>query len=305
MFAPAAKILLEETPVAETEGVQGFPEIVQAENYVIDHHLGDVISQSFGATEQTFTSAQSLLSLRSAFKNARRHDVTVLGSSGDDGATNAELNGSDLYPGKVNSWPSSDPLVTSVGGTMLDLDDNGNRLSPDVVWNDFVSVGGGASGGGLSAIFRRPSFQHGVRSVVGSQRGTPDISMSAGVDGAVVVYFSFEPNNVGFHLIGGTSESSPEFAGIVAMADQVAKHDLGRINSDLYTLGEHGNPGIVDVTSGNNTFGPFTNSDGTTHTVVGFDAGPGYDLASGNGTVDAAQFVPALARASQNGRNGR
>jgi subtilase family serine protease len=295
VFAPGAKILLEATPVSETEGVQGFPEIVKAENYVIDHHLGDVISQSFGATEQTFPSKQSILNLRSAFQNAANHHVTVLASSGDDGATDAELNGSDLYPMRVNSWPSADPLVTSVGGTMLTLDDNGNRVAPDVVWNDLNTVGGGAGGGGLSAVFPRPSFQDGVRAVTGNHRGTPDISLSAAVDGAVVLYFSFDPNRVGYHLVGGTSEASPEFAGVVAMADQVAGHDLGNINSRLYLLSYNRKlTGEVDVTRGDNSFGPFTNSDGTTHTVTGFAAGPGYDLASGNGTVDAAKFVPAL-----------
>jgi subtilase family serine protease len=296
VFAPGAKILLEETPVSETEGVQGFPEIVKAENYVIDHHLGDVISQSFGATEQTFPNNGAIMSLRSAFQNAAAHNVTVLASSGDDGATDAQLNGSDLYPMRVNSWPSADPLVTSIGGTMLTLDDNGNRTQPDVVWNDLNSVGGGAGGGGQSVVFPRPNFQNGVRTVTGNHRGTPDISLSAAVDGAVVLYFSFDPTRVGYHLVGGTSEASPEFAGVVAMADQLAGHDLGNINNRLYLLSHARNlTGEVDVTQGNNTFGPFTNSDGTTHTVVGFDAGPGYDLASGNGTVDAAKFVPALA----------
>jgi subtilase family serine protease len=296
VFAPGAKILLEETPVSETEGVQGFPEIVKAENFVINHHLGDVISQSFGATEETFPNTRSILNLRSAFQNAAAHGVTVLASSGDDGATNAEANGSDLYPTAVNSWPSSDPLVTSVGGTMLDLDANGNRLAPDVVWNDLDSVGGGAGGGGVSSVFPRPSFQDGARQVTANHRGTPDISMSAAVDGAVVLYYSFLPTSVGYHLVGGTSEASPEFAGIVAMADQVAGHSLGNINSRLYQLASlRSAAGVVDVTSGNNTFGPFTNSDGTTHTVVGYNAGPGYDLASGNGTVNATRFVPALA----------
>jgi subtilase family serine protease len=145
-------------------------------------------------------------------------------------------------------------------------------------------------------VFPRPSFQDGVRNVTGNHRGTPDISLSAAVDGAVVLYFSFDPKRVGYHLVGGTSEASPEFAGVVAMADQLAGHDLGDINSRIYALAHLRNlAGVVDVTQGNNTFGPFTNSDGTTHTVVGFDAGPGYDLASGNGTVDAARFVPALA----------
>ncbi len=299
VFAPGAKIVLEETPVSETEGVQGFPEIVKAENYAIDHHLADVISQSFGATEETFPNAPSLLALRGSFINAARHHVTVLGASGDFGATDFQLNLSDLYTFRVNSWPSSDPLVTSVGGTMLTLDGAGNRLRPDVVWNDFASIGGGAGGGGMSAIFERPEFQDHVARVTGKMRGTPDISMSAAVDGAVVYYHTYLPSdsqqaNGPWHIVAGTSEASPEFAGIVAMADQVAHHRLGNINSALYDLNYH-EDGLVDVTQGNNTLGPFVNSDGNTYTVVGFDAGRGYDLASGLGTVDAARFVPALA----------
>jgi hypothetical protein len=293
VMAPGANILLVETPTSETEGTTGFPEIVKAENYVIQNHLAQVISQSFGATEETFPSEQSLLDLRSPYVNAQSNNVTVVASSGDDGATDAQLNGSDLFTSPVVGWPASDPLVTAVGGTMLDLDNQGNHLAPDVVWNDFDSVGGGAGGGGLSSIFARPSFQDKVASTVGNARGIPDISMSASVDGAVVLYFSFEPNNVGYHLVGGTSEAAPEFAGIVAMADQVAQHPLGDINSALYQI-PYGS-GLVDVTQGNNTFGPFTNSDGNTYTVQGFDAGPGYDLASGVGTIDAARFVPDLA----------
>jgi len=210
VFAPRAKIVLEETPVSETEGVTGFPQIVQAENYLIDHNIGDVISQSFGATEQTFPNKKALLALRPAFRNAYQHKVTVLGASGDAGATDYELNLQDLYPFPVTSWPSTDPLVTSVGGTMLDLDDNGNRLVPDVVWNDAY----GAGGGGLSSIFTRPLFQKSVQSVVDGSRGTPDISMSAAVDGAVVYYYSFVPgSSVGYHLVGGTSEASPSSPG--------------------------------------------------------------------------------------------
>src|ERR1700730_8276212 len=140
VFAPGAAILLVETPVSETEGVQGFPEIVKAENYVIAHDLGDVISQSFGATEQTFPNKQAILGLRSAFKNARDHHVSVLGSSGDQGATDLKVDLSCCYPMRVNSWPSADPLVTSIGGTQLHLDAAGKRLEPDNVWNDFCDV---------------------------------------------------------------------------------------------------------------------------------------------------------------------
>jgi subtilase family serine protease len=295
-MAPGANILLVETPVSETEGVQGFPEIVKAENYVINHHLGDVISQSFGATEDTFPSKASIYNLRSAYYNAAFHGVTVLGASGDAGATDYDVNG-DLFTHRVNSWPSSDPLVTSVGGTQLNLDDTGNRLSPDVVWND----GYGAGGGGVSSVFSRPDFQDRVRSVVHGRRGTPDISLSAAVDGAAWVYLSSNPDPafVGWWLVGGTSEASPLFAGIVAMADQLAGHRAGFINDDLYAMLQNGHrSGIVDVTSGNNSFGPFTNSDGQTYTVTGYDAGPGYDLASGVGTIDGARFVRQLARSA-------
>jgi subtilase family serine protease len=212
----------------------------------------------------------------------------VLGGSGDFGATDFKLNLIDLYTMRVNSWPSSDPLVTSVGGTMLTLDDLGNRLKPDVVWND----GFGASGGGVSAVFDRPEFQDRVKSVVGTHRGTPDISLSAAVDGAVILYYSFVPTRVGYHLVGGTSEATPEFAGIVAMAAQLADRRLGKLGKRLYDLRGRG---IIDITIGNNTFGPFTNSDGITYTVKGYSTGPGYDLASGLGTIDGARLVRALA----------
>jgi subtilase family serine protease len=283
-IAPGANILLVETPVAETEGVTGFPEIVAAENYVINHGLADVITQSFGATENTFPSKQSLLDLRSAYVNAARHGVTVLASSGDTGVTNYNLDGSALYPYPVNSWPSSDPLVTSIGGTQLHLDATGNRIAPDQVWND----GYGAAGGGLSQVFARPDFQNSVRSVVGGSRGTPDISMSAAVDGAAIFYYTFQPGREGWHLVGGTSEASPLFSGIIALTAQLAHHRLGNINSALYLLNRVHASGIVDVTIGDISFGG----------VTGPAAVPGYDLASGVGTLDAARFVPQLALAS-------
>jgi subtilase family serine protease len=284
-MAPGAKILLVETPVAETEGVTGFPQMMAAENYVINHRLGDVISQSFGATEETFPSSGSLRSLRYAYQNAIAHHVTVLASSGDTGATNYEVDGTTLYSYKVNSWPSSDPLVTSLGGSELYADSSGNALplSDDTVWND----GYGAGGGGVSEFFSRPSYQNGVASVVGNSRGTPDISMSAAVNGGVDVYLGFTNSGYGvspgWYIFGGTSEASPLFAGIVAIADQAAHHDLGLLNPALYRL--QGDAGIVDITAGNNSFAG----------VTGYNAGPGYDLASGVGTVDANALVHELA----------
>src|SRR4051794_4697793 len=84
-MAPGANIILVTTPVAETLGVQGLPQMMAAEQYVVDHHLAQVISQSFGTAEEAFGSPQSLLNLRHAFESAAANDVTVLASSGDGG----------------------------------------------------------------------------------------------------------------------------------------------------------------------------------------------------------------------------
>jgi len=121
--------------------------------------------------------------------------------------------------------------------------------------------------------------------------------MSAAVSGAAIVYYTFDPSDPGgWQLFGGTSLSSPLFSGIVALTDQLAGHRIGYINNKLYLLANAPKlTGIVDVTSCTTTFGPFTNSKGVTYTVQGANAGPGYDLASGLGTVDGARFIPALA----------
>ena len=124
-IAPGASILLVETPVSETEGVHGFPQIVTAEEYVIRHHLGDVISQSFSATEQTFPGQAAVQALRGAYLLAARDHVTVLAASGDSGAADVKLDESTYYPVPVTSWPDSDPLVTAVGGTQLHFAANG------------------------------------------------------------------------------------------------------------------------------------------------------------------------------------
>jgi subtilase family serine protease len=300
-MAPGANILLVETPVAETEGVVGFPEIVKAENYVVSHHLADVITQSFGATEQTFPSAKSLLDLRSAYIAAAKAGVTVLGSSGDDGATGGRAPaGATAYLHRVTSWPASDPLVTSVGGLQYFLDAKGNQTKPATVWNDTALFGRlASSGGGKSVIFSRPAFQNSVQARVGNQRGVPDISLSAAVDGGAIVFYGANTLGAGvpagYQIIGGTSEASPEFAGVVAIAAQLAGHGLGVINSAIYQLNAQHASGIVDITTGTNTV-TFSQG-GQDHTVVGFPARTGYDLSSGVGGINGAQFVPQLVAA--------
>jgi subtilase family serine protease len=305
-IAPGAKIVLVETPVSETEGVTGFPQIVTAEKYVIDHHLGDVISQSFSATEQTFSSYAQLAPLRAAYVDAYRHGVTVLSASGDSGAANVGLDGETYLLHPTTEWPPSDPLVTGIGGTQLQLDAAGHRVAPDVVWNDTYSLATNkfifgdagpnplAGGGGKSVFFSRPYYQDGVRDVVGRTRGVPDISMSGACNGSVDTYQSFGGQPAGWYPVCGTSEATPLFAGIVALADQVAGHRLGLINPALYTMSEEHLPGVVPVTSGSNTVS-FT-QDNQLDTVRGFGARAVYSLAAGVGTVNGALFVPELAR---------
>jgi subtilase family serine protease len=308
-IAPGASILLAETPTSENEGTTGFPQIVTAEKYVINHHLGGVISQSFSATEQTFPSRQSLLNLRGAYTDAARNGVTVLAASGDSGAADTKFNEVTYYLHRVTSWPDSDPLVTGVGGTRLHLNAAGGDVKLATVWNDTYNVATNefvvgtkgpsplAGGGGRSVIFGRPGFQNKVRTVVGDQRGVPDISMSGACNGAADMYQSFAGQAAGWYPTCGTSEATPEFAGIVALADQVARRPLGVINPYLYALSARHARGIVDVTSGNNTVAFIQG--GKRHTVRGFRAEPGYDLASGVGTVDAYWFVPELAQAAR------
>ena len=309
-MAPGASILLVETPVSETVGTKGFPQIVRAENYVINHHLGGVISQSFGTAELTFPSARSIRRLRSAYVNAFRHGVTVLAGSGDAGSTDYQ-NAAEtrLFTTRTVAWPASDPLVTAVGGTRLQLTVTGHRTAPDRVWNDtynkainqvFFGDNGPnalATGGGRSQVFGRPWYQAGVAGVVHSQRGVPDVAMSGACSGTVLIYTSFAGQPAGWQPICGTSEATPLFAGIVALAEQVAHHSLGLINPALYALAAAHAPGLVDITQGGNTVSFSQNHRRVT--VPGFRARPGYDLASGVGTVDAALFVPELAQAAR------
>jgi subtilase family serine protease len=307
-IAPGANILLVETPVSETEGVTGFPQIIEAENYVINHHLGDVISQSFSATEQTFPNKATLNSLRGAYENAAAHHVTVTAATGDSGAANTEIDGETYYTFPTAEWPPTDPLVTAVGGTQLHLNATGQHTSADTVWNDTYSVptqqfifgDNGpnplAGGGGKSIFFSRPYYQDGVKKVVGNSRGVPDISMSGACNGAVDTYNSYGGIPAGWYPTCGTSEATPLFSAVVALAAQVAGHSLGLVNPALYQLSAERAPGIVDVTSGNTTVS-FTQN-GQTFTVQGASATKGYDLASGVGTINGAYFVPELARAA-------
>jgi subtilase family serine protease len=312
-MAPGANILLVATPTAETLGVQGLSQMMNAEQYVVDHHLADVISQSFGTAEEAFGSSQSLLNLRHAFVSAQQAGITVLASSGDGGSANSykePVKNPRTIPFPTVPWPASDPLVTGVGGTYLctnpDAADTDPRVfttgaPPECAGGDAANpeIGWIASGGGFSHVFSRPSFQNtlpaGSTPIPASQRGVPASShtgqliyLSLPPDGLSGTSCGTAPCSTGWYDIGGTSESSPEWAGLVAIADQIHGSNLGWINPKLYSLAS--NPGnyaadFFDVTLGNNQADP---------TVTGFPATKGWDPVTGLGTPNALTLLPAL-----------
>jgi subtilase family serine protease len=311
-IAPQANILLMTTNPAETLGVQGFPAMMDAEQFIVDHHEANVISQSFAAAEETFGSTQSLLNLRHAFISAASSGVTVLGSSGDSGTANTSftpVKNPATIPFPTVEWPASDPLVTGVGGTYLCTDPiTGTAVdSTDPPVNCQSSpgvreIGWIASGGGFSHVFSKPSYQDTLpagSTTIDTMRGVPDVAYQASSRTGVLVYDtapgatgltcpSGNPCSAGWYVVGGTSSSCPQWAGLVAIADQIAGHGLGQINPALYALaaGPNYSTYFYDVTTGNNQTDP---------SIAGYPATTGWDPVTGLGTPDAATLVPALA----------
>ncbi len=326
--APMANILLVTTPTAETLGVQGFQQMMNAEQYVIDNHLADVISQSFAAGEASFHSGfAALANLRHAFIDAQANHVTVFASSGDGGTTNTykePVKSPAVIPYPSVEWPASDPLVTGVGGTYLCTDAT-TGLSVDSVSppsqcqsNPGVrEVGWIDSGGGYSILFPRPAFQNVlppgstfVGSSVGApgpntnMRGVPDIAYQASSRTGVLVYMTegatktsgtgcggANPCSIGWYVVGGTSSGSPQWAGLIAIADQMAGRDLGYINPALYQIAT--DPAkyaadYFDVTVGNNK----------TSSIPGYSASPGWDAVTGLGSPNVANLLPDLIAAT-------
>jgi subtilase family serine protease len=305
-MAPGANILIVESGDKEAvEGQGTFALMERAEEYAVNHQLGGVMTQSFGDTEETFPTAQSLLRLRGAYIDAARQHITVVTGSGDSGVT-APTKNFDYYLHPALGWPGDDPLITSVGGSELHLNAAGGHTSPDTVWNDTYNAAAtetifhaeppypAAGGGGRSVIFARPRYQDGIAAIAGQHRAVPDISMSAACDGAADYYHAFAGWPKGWGLFCGTSEGGPLLSGVVALADQVAGHPLGLINPAIYKMYAERAPGLVDITTGNNTVS--FHQGGKLHTVRGFSAKPGYDLVSGVGTIWAPAFVPELAK---------
>jgi subtilase family serine protease len=320
-IAPRANILLVATPTAETLGVQGFPQMMAAEKYVVDNHLANVISQSFASAEDAFGSSKSLTNLRDAFIAAQANGVTVLGSSGDGGTANGGKapvgQGGSSFPFPTVEWPASDPLVLGIGGTYLCTDPTATTDQPRTLYAGPAArcranptqteVGWTFSGGGFSHVFSKPTYQNTLpagSTAIGSMRGVPDVALQASAGTGALVYLTLPPDgnsgllcggvpcSTGWYDIGGTSLSCPQWAGLIAIADQMNGGGLGLVNPFLYTIAS--NPSqyaadFFDVTTGNNTADP---------SVTGYPATTGWDPVTGLGTPNAAHLLPDLVAAA-------
>lgn len=286
-LAPGASIVLLTSPVDETEGVQGLPEFLQLEQYALDHHLGKIISQSWGATENTLfdpAGRRVMADFERFYLRGGLENVTILASSGDSGSAGVDVN-YQFYPFPTVGFPASSPLVTAVGGTSLYADTEGN-YQHETVWNSTGTWGAGASGGGVSRQFLEPLYQYllpaSVQRKLNHHRGIPDVAYNADPNTSILVYESFLSSS-GYYGIGGTSEGAPQWAGIIADANQLAGHPLGFLNQRLYLLR---GIGFHDVTIGNNSF----------HGVPGYNATTGWDLATGWGSPNLSRLLPELVR---------
>jgi len=335
-MAPMANILLVHSNNAETLGVQGFPNMMKAEDYVVSNHLAQVISQSFASSEDAFGSYKSLLNLRYAFQNAAANGVTVLGSTGDDGSTNFTKSpvhsGGSLIPFPAVEWPASDPLVTGVGGTYLCTDPLATANQPRTALpipglggkcgsSTFNAAGAAEvawtfSGGGFSHVFSRPDYQGGTlpagsTAIPSSARGVPDIALQASAGSGALVYLSLPPDGndsnisqTGWYDIGGTSLSCPQWAGLVAIADQLNKAKygqtgLGLINPALYKLASQPAKYSADFFDVAHTaIAGVANDNQEDPSIPGYPATQGWDPVTGLGTPNAAALIPDLVDAA-------
>jgi subtilase family serine protease len=282
-------------------------DILSATEAVAAGNYGDVVSQSFGEAEAC-ESSKLLHKEHAVFSRLAGNGTTLFASSGDQGAGLPTCDGQSLM--KAASTPATDPKVTAVGGTDLTataptFDSTNHELTPggqyesETVWNDGPLA---AEGAGISSLYARPGFQN--RVVSGHMREIPDIAYSASAHHDVLAFMTLDPGaqgalfgvpSGGLFVFGfsGTSCGSPQWAALVAIADQVAGHRLGDINPTLYSLGQSSSESSVynDVTVGDNSVpAPFN--------ITGFSAGPGWDPATGWGSPKANHLVPALAAAS-------
>ncbi len=271
--------------------------------YAIDQAIAPVISYSYAGCEAN-QSASIIASLEPLAQQANSEGITWVSASGDLGAAACDTGTAVSSKGLAVMMPASVPEVTGVGGTTFAEGFGGNYWSqtngvygysafgyiPEVGWNDSNSSHFASSGGGMSKIYARPPWQNAPGVPAENVRFVPDVSFAASAnhDG----YFTFE--NGGNDISGGTSASTPVFAGIVLLLNQyLGTSGLGNINPNLYKLASTTSNVFHDATTGSNFVPCVASAPGCVGGALGYSAGAGYDMVTGLGSIDVSNMFLA------------
>jgi uncharacterized protein (TIGR03437 family) len=286
-------------------------DVYASAQYAIDQDLAPVLSMSYGACEGS--DLVDLGSTQSLAQQANALGITWLAAAGDSGAADCDGGMTVAEAGLAVDSPGSTPEVTSMGGTEFNEgsgnywpNNAANGYIPEMAWNETavsVANGGGLAGGGggASIYFTQPPWQNGIAPGDG-MRHVPDISSAAAIyHDPFYIYSSdpsFGPPDAG--AVGGTSCAAPSMAGIIALLNQylvstsaIKQAGLGNINPTLYRLAQTQSNAFHPITVGSNIQPCAGGSPNCENGFLGWSAGPGYNSATGLGSVDANNLVHA------------
>jgi uncharacterized protein (TIGR03437 family) len=257
---------------------------------------------------------------RQLVQQANAEGITWVNAAADVGATDCDNYVDTVAEGGLAvDVPAAFPEVTGMGGSSVSTSsaywNNGNTTGtdqsakgyvPETAWNDTpISLANGqgfaAGGGGASLYFAQPSWQTTGGVPNDGWRHVPDLSFNASVYG--VPYYVYcagcQDAEAGVEHVGGTSAATPTMAGVVALLNQYlvankvqSTAGLGNINPALYSLYQTAPSAFHDITVGNNSEPCAYGSPGCGASgEEGWNAGPGYDSATGLGSLDVANLV--------------
>ena len=286
--------------------------VVASVEYAIDQNVAQVVSYSYAGCESGSSSA-AIASFRQVAMQANAQGITWVAASGDNGPSGCDTTDQPASHGLAVDFPASFPEVTAVGGSEYNegagqfwSPNNLNGASalsyiPEVAWND-SSQFLGASGGGASMLFPKPSWQTGPGVPNDNARDVPDICLAASPyhDSYIIA-----ANGTIVSGLGGTSIGTPTFAGVVALLNHYLiskglqpKPGLGNINPTLYRLAATTSGTFHDITVGNNIIPCATGSPSCVNGQLGYNAGSGYDQVTGLGSLDVYNVITRFAGAT-------
>jgi len=278
----------------------------------IDLNIAPIVTASYGLCEVNFAPA----GYEPLAQQANAQGITLLASSGDAGGAGCDQQGFEPLAtrGRAVQFPAAMPEVTGIGGSQLvegtgsywaaaNSSTFGSALSyiPEAAWNESNSSGLGAGGGGASRLYSKPGWQTGPGVPNDSSRDVPDLAFSAASHDAYEIYYGG-----GNAAVAGTSCGTPSMAGIVALLNQYQINKgiqtmpgLGNINPQLYRLAQSAPSAFHDIVSGNSMVPCAQGSPDCATGSLGYAAGPGYDLATGLGSIDANNLFTQWNTATQ------